>query len=126
MSGLAALGLQYLLGALLLVWVLMGVGVIPFRPPAVAPAAEPLRDALFASGYLIPAVMMVYLVSALAFLTNRFVALGALLLFPVSLNILLFHAFLNPRSVPLALVLFLPNSLLLWFHRAAFAPLLRP
>jgi putative oxidoreductase len=61
-----------------------------------------------------------------ALLTNRFVALGAVLLFPVSLNILMFHAFLNPRSVPWALVLFVPNALLLWLHRSALAPLLRP
>lgn len=117
---------QRLFGVVLLAWVLMGVGVIPFRVPQVAPAAEPLRDAIFASGYLIPAVLVVYLIAGLAFLGNRFVALGAVVLFPVSLNILLLHAFLNPRAVPLALLLFLPNVALMWFHRSAFEPLLRP
>lgn len=126
MSRLVAQILQRLFGVVLLAWVLMGVGLIPFQPPQVAPAAEPLRDALFESGYLIATVLLVYLICGLAFVSNRFVALGAVLLFPVSLNILLFHAFLNPRSVPLALVLLLPNAALLWARRSAFRALLQP
>lgn len=116
---------QRLFGLALLSFVLMGTGLIPWQPPPVAIRAEPLRDAIFSSGYIIPAVLIVYLLSGLAFVSNRFVALGCLVLFPVSLNILLFHGFLNPRSVPLALAVFVPNVLLMWTRRAAYRPLLK-
>jgi hypothetical protein len=51
--------LQRLFGLLLLAWVLMGLGAIPWERPAVDAAAEPLREAIFGSGYLIPVVLFV-------------------------------------------------------------------
>jgi putative oxidoreductase len=122
---LATQVLQRLFGLALLSFVLMGTGLIPWQPPPVSIRAQPLRDAIFSSGYIIPVVLIVYLLSGLAFVSDRFVALGCLVLFPVSLNILLFHAFLNPRSVPLALAVFVPNVLLMWAQRIAYQPLLK-
>ena len=112
-------------GVVLLVWVIMGIA--GWEPPPVASEAVALRDAIFASGYLIPAVLVVYFVVGASFLTNCFVALGALLLFPVSLNIILFHGFMNPslRSLLIAGLLLLANCLMLYQQRSAYADLLR-
>lgn len=117
---------QAIFGLVLLAFV--GMGVFGWEPPEVLPAAVPLRDAIFGSGYLIPVILLVYLVSGLTFLTNRFVALGSIALFPVSLNILLFHSILNrqPPSVGIASALFLANVWMLFRSRAAYRDVLAP
>ncbi|MFM2415405.1 MAG: hypothetical protein RL385_128, partial [Pseudomonadota bacterium] len=56
---------------------------------------------------------------------NRFVPLALILLAPVTVNIVLFHAFLAPSGVGLGLVLVVLQLLLAYQHRAAYAPLLR-
>jgi hypothetical protein len=58
-------------------------------------------------------------------LSNRFVPLALLLLAPVIVNIVAFHAFLAPSgmAIPLAIVVF--ESYLAWTHRDVFAPILR-
>jgi len=113
-----------LFGVMLLYWTAVGLGAFGWKPPAVSDIARPLRDAIFASGYMIPAVLAVYFVVGVSYVTNRYVALASVILFPVSLNILLFHAFLNRPSVPMALVLFVPNLVMLYLCRDAYAPLL--
>lgn len=119
-----ALIIQRLYGLVLLVFVLMGTGLFGWEPPAISGRAAPLRDAMFDSGYIIPVVLLVYLVAGLAFVSDRFAALGAVILFPITLNILLFHAVLNPRSVPIALAVIIPNLFVMWLHRSAYAGLL--
>jgi len=120
-----AAAFRFLFGLVLLAWVAMGLS--GWQPPPVAPGAEALRDALFGSGYIIPAVLIVYLIVGLSYVSGLYVALASVLLFPVSLNILLFHAFLNPnpRSLTIAGLLFLANLGMLWLHRSAFAELLK-
>ena len=113
---------QRLLGIMLLGFVGMGVG--DWQPPPVSAAAEPLPDAIFASGYLIPAVLLVCLLCEVALLANRYAALAAVVLFPVGLNIFLFHAFLNPASIPMAAALLAPNLLVLFAERRKYYPLL--
>jgi putative oxidoreductase len=114
---------QALFGIVLLAFVAMGV--FGWQPPPVLPEAEPFRDAILGSGYVIPAILLVYFLTGISFLTNRFVPLGAVVLFPVSLNILLFHLTLNPglRSIGMASALFLANAYMLYRSRAAYGPL---
>lgn len=63
------------------------------------------------------------LLGALLFLTNRAPALGLALLAPITAVIVLFHAVLNPQGLPLALVLIIAGSLILWVQRARYAAL---
>jgi hypothetical protein len=116
---------QALFGVVLLIWVAMGI--LGWEPPPVLAKAEPLRNAIFASGYVIPAILVVYFLSGASFVSNRFVPLASIILFPVSLNILLFHAMLNPtpRSLTIASALFAANIYMLFHARAAFRPLLQ-
>lgn len=112
-------------GLVLLFWVWLGV--TGFEPPPVAPQAEQFRDALFASPYLLPVVMIVYFIAGLAFLFNRYVALASVMLFPVTLNILLFHAFLNVNAASLSVAggLLLSNCLMLYLFRDSYAAMLK-
>ncbi len=116
---------RILFGIVLMVWV--GMGVFGWQPPPVSTGAETLRDAIFESGYIIPSVLFVYFLVGAAYLLNRFVPLASILLFPVSLNILMFHTFMNPnaRSLSVAGALFAANCVMIVCHRATFSPVLK-
>lgn len=111
---------QALFGVVLLIFV--GMGILGWEPPPVLPKAEPFKEAILGSGYVIPVILIVYFLSGMSFVTNRFVPLGSLVLFPISLNILLFHATLNPtlRSIGMALALFVANAFMLYRSRSAY------
>jgi uncharacterized membrane protein YphA (DoxX/SURF4 family) len=57
-------------------------------------------------------------------LIGRFVPLGLTLLGPVIVNILLFHIFLDPTGLPMALVVAALALFLLWRYRMNFAGLM--
>jgi len=84
------------------------------------------NEGIAASGYLMPLLKVTELVCAIALLTNRFVPLATVVLFPITLNILLFHAFLAPEGLPIALFLFLSNVFLAYTYRKNLLPLLTP
>ncbi len=112
---------------------LLGIMLIAFffidlfgwQPPDVPPDARVLRDAIFGAGYFLPIMTGVYLVSGVCFAINRFVPLAAVVLFPISLNILFYHSFLIPETVYMALIVFLPNILIMYAYRDAYRPLFR-
>jgi hypothetical protein len=58
-------------------------------------------------------------------LTGRFVPLGLTLLGPVIVNILLFHIFLEPKGLPVAVVVSALSLIVLWNHRSSFAGLVK-
>ena len=64
-------------------------------PHLFTPEGWAFISAIHAIGYLFPAVGIVSLVSGLAFLANRYVALGAIILLPITVNFALFHIFLG-------------------------------
>ena len=120
-----ATGFRLVFGAVLLFWTVLGL--TGWEPPPVAEDALVLRDAIFSSGYLIPTVLTVYFLAGISFLSNRFVALASVILFPVSLNIFLFHSIMNPnlRSLSIAGALIIANSIMLFEHRSALHELLK-
>ena len=115
---------QRLFGLLLIVFV--GMDLFGWQPPAVSVDAQPLWDAIIDSGYIMPVVMVTYGICGVAFLTNLFAPLATILLVPVSLNIFLYHSFLNPSSIPFAVTFFGINMALLFIHREAYKNLLAP
>lgn len=98
---------RILLGLLFTVFGLNGfLHFIPQPPPS--GLAGQYIGALFVSHYLV-IVFLVQLVGGLLLLANRYVPLALILLGPVIVNILCFHAFLAPEGLPMALV-----TTLLW------------
>lgn len=79
---------------------------------------------LMASGYLMPIVKTVEFLCAIAFLTGRFVPLATVMIFPITVNILLFHGVLAPDSMIVPVVLLLGNLFLAYAYREKFAPVL--
>lgn len=111
---------RILLGLAFLVFGLNGfLNFIPQQPMPDG-LAKQFLVALLASHYVL-FVSAIEIVSAVLFLINRFVALALILLGPIIVNILLFHAFMAPSTI-------LPGVLvtIFWFavfysHRSAFA-----
>lgn len=81
-------------------------------------------DGMTASVYLMTTVKVVELVCAIAFLSGRFVPLATVVIFPINLNIFLFHAFLEPQGLPVAILLLLGNLFLAWNYREKYKAML--
>ena len=98
---IAALIARILLGLLFLVFGLNGfLHFIPMPPPS--GLAGQYMGELFVSHYLV-VVFLLQVVGGALLLANRYVPLGLLLLGPVLVNILLFHSFMAPEGLPMAL-----------------------
>ena len=88
-----------------------------FPIPEMTGSVKIFNDGIAASIYLMPTVKIFELLCGLAFLSGRFVSLAAVLIFPIILNILLFHTFLQPSGIPLAVMLFLGDLFLAYYYR---------
>jgi len=64
-------------------------------PEMFTPEGFAFISAINATGYLFPIIGIVSLLCGLAFLANRYVALAAVILMPITVNFALFHLFLG-------------------------------
>jgi hypothetical protein len=110
---------RYLLGLIFFVFGLNGFLQFLHMPPPTGLAAQ-FVGALFVSHFLV-VVFLLELVSGALLLVNRYVPLALVLLGPVVVNILLFHACLAPSGLPLALVATVLWLLVFAGVRSAFA-----
>src|SRR5437868_4227243 len=110
-----------------LMFVVFGLnGFLQFMPaPPPQGLAGDFTKALFVSHYFYVISGLQILGGALCLL-GRYVPLGLTLLGPVIVNILLFHIFLEPKGLPIAIVVSAIALFLLWANRQAFKGLLRP
>jgi uncharacterized membrane protein YphA (DoxX/SURF4 family) len=94
-----------------LVFLIFGLNKFHTFIPAPMPTglAGQFVGALFVSHYLL-VVASIEVVSAVLLLADRYVPLALTLLGPVIINIFLFHSFLEPSGLPMALVI-----VVLWF-----------
>jgi len=110
-----------------LIFVVFGLNAflrfIPMPPPE--GLAGDFMKALFVSHYFY-VVAVLQIAGGALLLRGRFVPLGLTLLGPVIVNILLFHIFLQPAGLPLAVVVGALALFLLWAYRQAFGGLIKP
>jgi uncharacterized membrane protein YphA (DoxX/SURF4 family) len=99
---------------------------IPEPKNAMPEAAAAFAGALMKTGYMFPLIMGTQLLVGILLLINRFVPLALLLIAPILVNIIAFHACLQPAGLPPGLVLTALELYLAWCYRDAFRPLLRP
>lgn len=110
------IGLIYTVFALVFFFNLM-----PAQP--MSEGATLFMTGMVASVYLLPVVKVVELLCGLAFLSGRFVPLATVVIFPITLNILLFHVFLGPEGLAVPVFLFLGNLFLAYAYRKSYEPL---
>jgi uncharacterized membrane protein YphA (DoxX/SURF4 family) len=122
----AVIGARVLLGLIFVVFGLHGFFNFSFIPaPEMNEAAGSLMGALVGTGYFMVVVKLVELTSGLMILTGRFLPLGLILLAPVSVNILLFHSFLDPAGVGMAIFIVVMQLFLAWAYRDSFRGVLQ-
>lgn len=117
--------LQYLLGLILFLYAVNKF--FHFMPvPEMRVEAVSFYSALSNTGYILPVVAVFEMLVALALFTGRYVALAMVVLFPLSLNFVFFHLFLDPQNILPALVTLGLNVYILFRYRATYRLLLLP
>ncbi len=82
--------------------------------PAPVGDMKTLMDGFMASKYLLPLAKSVELIAGLTIISWKFMKIGAVILVPVTLNILLINVFMMPEGIPIAAALFVGNLFLIY------------
>jgi uncharacterized membrane protein YphA (DoxX/SURF4 family) len=116
--------LQRVLGFIFLAFGLNGF--VQFIPQMPMPnMALEFFVGLAATHYMLPLLFITQAVCGALLLVGLFVPLALALLAPVIVNIFLFHVFLAPAGLPVAIIVVALEVYLAWAYRDAFAPMLR-
>ncbi|MBS1600908.1 MAG: hypothetical protein JST75_21990 [Bacteroidetes bacterium] len=89
---------------------------IPYVPHHTG-AAEALISGLKGTGYIYPMQKVIQIAAGLSLMFNRYPAFSAVVLFPISLNVLLFHTILVPSGWYMGVILIVPNLFLGYAYR---------
>lgn len=116
----------------LLVRIVLGILLIVFGsnkflhfiplPPPTGSAAD-FMNSLGATGYIFPIVGILEVIVGAMLLFKKWIAFALILLAPISINILLFHLFLDIPGVSAALLVAILNGILIYKHWKQYLPL---
>lgn len=95
---------------------------IPLPQPS--PQAANFMESLADTGYILTVVAIFEIIIGLLLLLRLWVPFVLLLLVPLSLNILLFHIFMDIPAIGTAILVVILNGILLYKHRLKYKPLL--
>jgi uncharacterized membrane protein YphA (DoxX/SURF4 family) len=110
------MGLMFLFASIVVLFHLM-------PQPPMKGNAKLFMDGIMATGYFMTLLKMTELVCGLAFVIGRFVPLATVVIFPITLNILFYHAFVAPEGLPVAIPLMLGNLFLAYACRRNYQTL---
>jgi len=91
-------------------------------PPPSGKAGD-FMASLGATGYIFQTVGLLEVVVGLMLLLKKWVAFGLLLLAPISVNILLFHMFLDIPGLGIAIAVAFLNGILIYKHWRQYKPI---
>lgn len=117
---------RVLLGLLFLVFGLNGFFHFMGPMPEMQGQAGAFITALASSGYIYVIAFLQVVGGLCLLLGARFVPLGLTLLGPVIVNIVLFHLFLEPSGLPMAIGISAFALFLLWIYRFKFPAIFQP
>ncbi len=75
--------------------------------------------------WLIPLIALAEIIGSILVITNKYRALGAIIIFPVMVGVLLTHIVNDPSALTIALVLFIINLWIIYDNRAKYMPMIR-
>ena len=84
-----------------------------------------LMPAFTVIGWLIPLVAVVEIIGGILFITNKYRALGAIIILPVMIGILLIHIINEPSGLPIASILFAINIWVIVENRGKYLPMIK-
>lgn len=123
-GGKLTVAVRWLYGLAFLIFGLNGFFEF-FSPPAVPPAGKEFLGALVQTGYMMPMVKGIEVIAGFMIILGVQVPLALLLLAPGVVNIFLFHLFLAPVGIPLALFLVFSETYLGYAYFPRFRPIFR-
>jgi putative oxidoreductase len=111
-----------------LIYVIFGLNFylhfIPLEMPTEGPIAA-FMGGLSAAPYMWHAIKMTEIVGGLLLISGSYVPLALTILFPITLNIFLFHTTMTPLSeAPMAIVMMLVHIVLFFQFKSSFAGIL--
>ncbi|MBC7605993.1 MAG: DoxX protein [Burkholderiales bacterium] len=118
----------------LLVRIVLGIMLVVFGSnkflhfiplPVPTGSAGDFMNSLGATGYIFPFVGILEVLIGGMLLMKKWVAFALILLAPISINILLFHLFLDIPGVGIALFVSILNAILIYKHWKQYIPLFR-
>ena len=116
----ATLITRLLLGLLYLVFGLdYFLGFIPYQPHHTGRVAA-FKAALLGVGYFYPMLKSIQIVGGLSLLLNRYAPFFAVVLFPISVNVFLYHTILVPSGWLMGVLLLVPNLFLGYAYRLQY------
>lgn len=95
-------------------------------PPPMQGAMATFNAGLEASIYIMPVVKVIELLCGLAFVSGKFVRLAVVVIFPIIVNIVCVHLFLDRSGLPVVIPLALCNLFLAYYYRDSYKPILQP
>lgn len=87
--------------------------------------ANQFMQAMVETGYFVLFLALVKIVCGIAFITNRFLPLALVIFMPVSINMVMFHIFLEPITGIGAYMVLAMNVYLMVKNIEAYRPLLK-
>ena len=84
---------------------------IPYQPNHTGIVAA-FKTALKDVGYFYPMIKSIQIVGGLSLLINRYAAFSAVVVFPISVNVFLYHTILVPSGWLMGVLLIVPNIFL--------------
>lgn len=94
-------------------------------PKDIPENAMKLMTAFMAIGWLMPLVAVAETAGGVLFITNKYRALGAIIIFPVMIGILLTQIINTPSGLPLTLVLLAINLWVIIENREKYLPMIK-
>lgn len=85
--------------------------------------ASLFMDSLNNTGYVLPVVAILEIFVGILLVFNKWVSFALILLVPITVNVLLFHLFLDSPGLILAIVVVLLNGILIYKHWKSYRPL---
>ena len=116
--------IRILLGVILVVFGLNKL--LQFMPiPPMSVEASAFMAALVESGYILPIVAIVEVITGIMLLFNKYQALALVVLFPVLLNSFLFHLFLDTAGIGGAAMATAINVFLLYVNKESYSQIFK-
>lgn len=93
---------------------------IPYEPAHTGRVAA-FKAGLMGVGYFYPMLKMIQVVGGLSLLVNQYAPFFAVVLFPVSVNVFLYHTILVPSAWWMGVLLLVPNLFLGYAYRKHYS-----
>lgn len=84
------------------------------------------NEGIAAAVYMMPLIKTLEFICGILFVIGRYVALAAVVIFPITINIFLFHSFLAPDAMYMQIFLFIGNIFLLYAYREKYRLMFTP